>query len=72
MLEKLTDTAAVERGRGGLFGLHLDSFIATVTHLGYARSTMRERLRLSKMPPLNVKLGRFRPDDKLLAFLEGL
>ena len=27
---------------------------------------------LSKMPKLNVKPGRFRPDDKLLAFLEGL
>ena len=27
---------------------------------------------LSKMPQLNVKPGRFRPDDKLLAFLEGL
>lgn len=27
---------------------------------------------LSKMVPLDVKPGRFRPDDKLLAFLEGL
>jgi integrase/recombinase XerD len=46
MLEKLTDTSAVERRRGGLFGPHLDSFIMTVTQLGYARSTVRERLRL--------------------------
>jgi len=27
---------------------------------------------LSKVPPLNVPPGRFRPDDELLAFLEGL
>ena len=27
---------------------------------------------LSKIVPLDVKPGRFRPDDKLLAFLEGL
>jgi hypothetical protein len=27
---------------------------------------------LSKIPPLDVKPGRYRPDDKLLAFLEGL
>ena len=27
---------------------------------------------LSKTAPLDVKPGRFRPDDKLLAFLEGL
>jgi integrase len=27
---------------------------------------------LSKMTPLDVKPGRFRPDDKLLAFLEDL
>jgi site-specific recombinase XerD len=46
MLENLADTSAVERRRGGLFGLHLDSFIMTATQLGYARSTVRERLRL--------------------------
>jgi site-specific recombinase XerD len=27
---------------------------------------------LSKTTPLNAKAGRYRPDDKLLAFLEGL
>ena len=27
---------------------------------------------LSKVTPLKVKAGRYRPDDKLLAFLEGL
>ena len=27
---------------------------------------------LSKMTPLDVPPGRFRPDDELLAFLEGL
>jgi integrase len=27
---------------------------------------------LSKVPPLDVPAGRFRPDDELLAFLEGL
>ena len=35
-----------ERQRGGLFGPHLDSFIATAAELGYARSTVREWLRL--------------------------
>lgn len=27
---------------------------------------------LSKTTPLNAKAGRYRPDDRLLAFLEGL
>ena len=27
---------------------------------------------LSKVTPLKAKAGRYRPDDKLLAFLEGL
>lgn len=45
MLENfLPSRAAVERLRGGLLGAHLDSFIATVSQLGYARSTVRERL----------------------------
>ena len=35
-----------KRQRGRLFGPHLDSFMATVTPLGYARSTVREWLRL--------------------------
>jgi site-specific recombinase XerD len=47
MLENfLGDRAAVERLRGGLFGPHLDSFVATRCQLGYARSTVREQLRL--------------------------
>ena len=42
MLEKsITDPAAVECGRAGLFGPYLDSFVATVSELGYARSTVR-------------------------------
>ena len=45
MLEKfLTDPAAVECRRAGLFGPHLDSFVATVSELGYARSTVRAQL----------------------------
>jgi site-specific recombinase XerD len=35
-----------ERQREGVFGRHLDSFIATVIELGYARFTVRDRLRL--------------------------
>jgi site-specific recombinase XerD len=47
MLEKFVpDRSAVERLRGGLFGPHLDSFVATRCQLGYARSTVREQLRL--------------------------
>jgi site-specific recombinase XerD len=47
MLENvLPDRAAVERLRGGLFGPHLDSFVATRCQLGYARSTVRVQLRL--------------------------
>ena len=42
----LPNRATVERLRGGLFGPHLDSFVATRCQLGYARSTVREQLRL--------------------------
>lgn len=42
----LPDRAAVERLRGGRFGPHLDSFVATRCQLGYARSTVRAQLRL--------------------------
>jgi site-specific recombinase XerD len=40
----LSRRAAVQRLRGGLLGSHLDSFVAAVSQLGYARSTVRERL----------------------------
>jgi site-specific recombinase XerD len=47
MLENfLPDRAAVERLRAGLFGPHLDSFVATRCQLGYASSTVRVQLRL--------------------------
>ena len=69
MLENfLTDPAAVERRRAGLFGPHLDSFVATVSKLGHARSTMRAQLWLLDHLERWLK----RPDDELLAFLEGL
>jgi site-specific recombinase XerD len=42
----LPNGAAVERLKGGLFGPHLDSFVATRCQLGYARSTVRAQLRL--------------------------
>ena len=42
MLENfLTDPAAIERRRMGLFGVHLDSFVATCSKLGYSRGTVR-------------------------------
>jgi site-specific recombinase XerD len=45
MLEKfLTDAALVARRRAGAFGPYWDSFLAAVSELGYARSTVRERL----------------------------
>jgi site-specific recombinase XerD len=43
--EFLPGRAAVERLRGGAFGPHLDSFVATLRQQGYARSTVRSRLR---------------------------
>ena len=47
MLETIfSDRATIERLRGGLFGPHLDSFVATRRQLGYARATMRQQLRL--------------------------
>jgi len=47
MLEKfLSDPEAVKRRRAGALGPYLDSFIVTVSGLGYARSTVRERLRV--------------------------
>jgi site-specific recombinase XerD len=47
MLENfLPNPAVVERLKGGLFGPHLDSFVATRCQLGYAPSTVREQLRL--------------------------
>jgi hypothetical protein len=47
MLENfLRDRATIERLRGGLFGPHLDSFIATLARSGYARVTVLMRLRL--------------------------
>jgi site-specific recombinase XerD len=42
----LPDRAAAERLRAGLFGPHLDTFVAALCELGYARSTVRARLRL--------------------------
>jgi site-specific recombinase XerD len=42
----LPDRAAVERLRAGLFGPHLDLFVATLRELGYVRSTVGARLRL--------------------------
>lgn len=47
MLENfLSDPVAVERRRAGELGPYLDSFTATVSELGYARSTVRERLQV--------------------------
>ena len=47
MLENfLRDRAVIERLRGGLFGPHLDSFVATLAKSGYAGATVQERLRL--------------------------
>ena len=47
MLENyLRDPAGIARRRAGLFGAHLESFIATVCELGYRRSTVREQLRI--------------------------
>ena len=47
MLENfLRDRTTIERLRGGLFGPHLDSFVANLAQLGYARETVQKRLRL--------------------------
>ena len=42
----LPNRAAAEPHGGDLFAPHLDSFVATLGELGYASSTVRERLRL--------------------------
>jgi site-specific recombinase XerD len=52
----LPDRAAVERLGAGPFGPHLDSFVAALCELGYARSTVRARLRL--LDDLGRWLGR--------------
>jgi site-specific recombinase XerD len=47
MLENfLRRHATIERLRGGLLGPHLDSFVADLSHLGYASETVQKRLRL--------------------------
>jgi hypothetical protein len=47
MLENFfRDGPTIERFRGGLFGPHLDSFIATLARFSYARVTVQKRLRL--------------------------
>ena len=47
MLENvLRDRATIERLREGLFGPHLDSFIATLARSGYVRETVQKPLRL--------------------------
>ena len=47
MLENfLRDRTTIERLRGGLFGPHLDSFVANLAQLGYARETVQKQLRL--------------------------
>ena len=45
MLEKyLADPVAVQRRRAGLFGCHLDSFVAMLSELGYSRASVRLQL----------------------------
>jgi site-specific recombinase XerD len=47
MLKRSLGSGAASGPRGGdLFAPHLDSFVATLRSLGYANSTVRERLRL--------------------------
>ena len=47
MLENfLRRRATIVRLRAGLLGPHLDSFVAALSHLGYARETVHKRLRL--------------------------
>ena len=47
MLENfLRDRTTIERLRGGLFGPHLDSFVANLAQSGYARETVQKQLRL--------------------------
>ena len=44
--QSLQNRAAAELHGAHLFAPHLDSFVATLGKLGYANSTVRERLRL--------------------------
>jgi hypothetical protein len=52
------DCAAIERLKGGLFGPHVDSFVATLCQLGYADRTVHAKLRL--LDALARWLGRLR------------
>lgn len=52
----LPDRAAIERLRAGPFGPHLDSFVVAARELGYAKQTVRDRLRL--LDDLGRWLGR--------------
>jgi hypothetical protein len=46
MLENfLRAHAPIERRNGGLLGPHLDSFVVSLTQLGYARETVQKRFR---------------------------
>ena len=71
----IANGAAAESRGGDLFALHLDSFVTTLRGLGYAHSTVRERLRL--LSDLARWLGRHNlPDAELNEsvanhFLEG-
>ena len=45
MLERFfSDPAAVRRHRNGLFGCHVDAFVASLSELGYARATVKLQL----------------------------
>jgi site-specific recombinase XerD len=46
MLEQFLPGRVVQSLKGGLFGPHLESFVAGLCRLGFARPTVQERLRL--------------------------
>jgi site-specific recombinase XerD len=72
----LRHTAAMELLQHGVdrtvIALWLGHESVETTQMYLQASVRMKELALSRTAPFAVKVGRFRPDDELLAFLEGL
>jgi len=54
--------------QGNPLEFHLRAFATSLLESGYQKRTIQDKL----PEPLGIKLVRYRPNDQLLAFLEGL
>ena len=55
-----------------MIALWLGHESSTTTHMYVEADLKMKEQALEKVPPVHVGGGRYRPPDKLLAFLEGL